>query len=70
MSVLQERHARRAEVVAYSTVAEQGPAHDRSFVAVAEVDGQEVGRGEGKTKKGAEQEAALQALDSLDEAAP
>jgi ribonuclease III len=66
-SVLQERLARRAEVVIYETVAEEGPAHDRSFVAVATVDGQELGRGEGKTKKGAEQEAALQALDQLDE---
>ena len=65
-SVLQERLARRAEVVDYRTVAEQGPAHDRSFVAVAEVGGQELGRGEGKTKKGAEQEAALQALDALE----
>ncbi len=34
-SVLQERLARRAEVVAYRTVAEEGPAHDRSFIAVA-----------------------------------
>ena len=66
-SVLQERLARRAEVVIYRTVEEQGPAHDRSFVAVAEVDGEELGRGEGKTKKGAEQEAALHALDALDE---
>lgn len=65
-SVLQERLARRAEVVVYRTVAEQGPAHDRSFVAVAEVGGEELGRGEGKTKKGAEQEAALQALDALE----
>jgi ribonuclease-3 len=65
-SVLQERLARRAEVVTYQTVAEEGPAHDRSFIAVAEVDGQELGRGEGKTKKGAEQEAALQALDRLE----
>jgi ribonuclease-3 len=64
-SVLQERLARRAEVVAYRIEAEEGPAHDRSFVAVAEVSGQEVGRGEGKTKKSAEQEAALQALDAL-----
>jgi ribonuclease-3 len=68
-SVLQERLARRAEVVIYRTVSEQGPAHDRSFVAVAEVAGEELGRGEGKTKKGAEQEAALQALDTLDDAA-
>ena len=66
-SVLQERLARRAEVVAYRTVAEEGPAHDRSFIAVAEVEGQELGRGEGKTKKAAEQEAALHAMDTLDE---
>jgi ribonuclease-3 len=66
-SVLQERLARRAEVVAYRTVSEEGPAHDRSFIAVAEVAGQELGRGEGKTKKAAEQEAALHALDTLDE---
>jgi ribonuclease III len=69
-SVLQERLARRAEIVSYRTVSEEGPAHDRSFIAVAEVAGEELGRGEGKTKKGAEQEAALQALDALEEAAP
>src|ERR671917_2270572 len=66
-SVLQERLARRGEIVAYRTVSEEGPAHDRSFIAVAEVEGEELGRGEGKTKKAAEQEAALQALDALDE---
>jgi len=38
-------------------------------VVVAEVGGQELGRGEGKTKKGAEQEAALQALNTLEEGA-
>jgi ribonuclease III len=69
-SVLQERLARRAEIVAYRTVSEEGPAHDRSFVAVAEVGGEELGRGEGKTKKAAEQEAALHAMDALDEEAP
>jgi ribonuclease III len=68
-SVLQERLARRAELVAYRTISEEGPAHDRSFVAVAEVAGEELGRGEGKTKKAAEQEAALHALDALDEVA-
>jgi ribonuclease III len=68
-SVLQERLARRAELVTYETVSEEGPAHDRSFIAVAEVAGQELGRGEGKTKKAAEQEAALHALDALDDVA-
>ena len=68
-SVLQERLARRAEVVEYRIVAEQGPAHERSFVVVAEVAGEEIGRGEGKTKKSAEQEAALQALNALEQEA-
>jgi ribonuclease-3 len=68
-SVLQERLARRAELVVYQTISEEGPAHDRSFVVVAEVLGEELGRGEGKTKKAAEQEAALHALDALDEEA-
>jgi ribonuclease III len=68
-SVLQERLARRAEVVIYRIDSEQGPPHDRSFVAVAEVSGEEIGRGEGRTKKSAEQEAALRALDRLEESA-
>jgi ribonuclease-3 len=68
-SMLQERLAQRAEVVVYRIESEEGPAHQRSFVAVAEVEGRELGRGEGKTKKSAEQEAALTALDTLDGAA-
>lgn len=63
-SVLQERLARRARVVSYRIESEEGPPHDRSFVAIAEVDGVEVGRGEGKTKKSAEQEAALRGLEA------
>ena len=66
-SVLQERLAQRSEVVDYRIDSEDGPPHDRSFVAVAEVAGQEIGRGEGKTKKAAEQEAAERALDRLDD---
>jgi ribonuclease-3 len=65
-SLLQEKLAQRAEVVEYRIADEEGPPHDRSFVAVAEVAGEEIGRGEGKTKKAAEQEAAERALDKLD----
>lgn len=64
-SLLQERLAQRAEVVDYRIEAEDGPPHDRSFVAVAEVAGREIGRGEGKTKKAAEQAAAERALEAL-----
>jgi ribonuclease-3 len=64
-SLLQERLARRAEVVEYRIESEDGPAHARRFVVAAEVEGRELGRGSGKTKKGAEQEAAERALDTL-----
>ena len=50
-SLLQERLARRAEVVEYVIAREEGPPHDRSFVAVAEVEGEEIGRGEGKARR-------------------
>jgi ribonuclease-3 len=67
-SLLQERLAQRSELVVYRIDDEQGPPHDRSFVALAEVGGDVIGRGEGKTKKSAEQEAASQALDRLEAA--
>jgi ribonuclease-3 len=67
-SLLQEHLARRSELVAYQIAEETGPPHDRSFIAVAEVNGVEIGRGAGKTKKSAEQEAASQALESFGEA--
>jgi ribonuclease-3 len=67
-SLLQERLAQRSEVVDYRIESEDGPPHDRSFLAVAEVAGREIGRGEGKTKKAAEQEAAERALEGLYEA--
>jgi ribonuclease-3 len=66
-SELQERLARRAEVVDYDIASEEGPPHDRRFVALAMVQGTELGRGEGKTKKAAEQSAAERALEKLDE---
>jgi len=61
-SVLQERVARRGAVVDYAVVEETGPPHDRHFTIAARVKGREVGRGEGRTKKLAEQEAAAQGL--------
>lgn len=64
-SLLQERLAQRAEVVTYRIDSEEGPAHARSFEAVAEVDGAEIGRGRGRTKKGAEQKAAREALEGM-----
>lgn len=66
-SLLQERLARRGEVVEYVIVGEDGPPHDRRFESVAQVEGEEIGRGAGKSKKAAEQSAALAALKAMDE---
>ena len=66
-SLLQERLARRGDVVDYVVVAEDGPPHDRSFESIAQVEGEEIGRGAGKSKKSAEQSAALAALRAMDE---
>ena len=64
-STLQERLARRAETVEYTIAAEDGPPHDRTFQVVARVGGAPIGRGVGRSKKHAEQEAARIALETL-----
>jgi ribonuclease III len=64
-SALQERLARRGELVTYSVVDERGPPHDRTFSVSAAIGGVEVGRGTGRSKKDAEQEAAQAALEAI-----
>jgi ribonuclease-3 len=66
-SALQERLARRGALVSYDVVEEQGPPHDRIFSIAATIAGVEVGRGTGRSKKDAEQEAAHAALESLEQ---
>jgi ribonuclease III len=64
-SALQERLARRGAVVVYEVTAEEGPPHERQFEVAAVVDGSELARGSGRSKKDAEQAAAEAALDGL-----
>ncbi|HEX4805106.1 MAG TPA: putative dsRNA-binding protein [Conexibacter sp.] len=64
-SALQERLARRGELVSYAVTEEEGPPHDRVFTVEATVAGVEVGRGQGRSKKDAEQEAARVALEAM-----
>ena len=63
---LQEVLARSGKQVSYSVLDVEGPPHERNFVCAALVDGEEVGRGSGRSKKDAEQEAAEQALAAID----
>src|SRR5947209_4682939 len=47
---------REGRVVTYTEVSSDGPSHDKWFTCAVRVDGEEWGRGEGRTKKDAEQE--------------
>jgi ribonuclease-3 len=66
---LQEQLARRKRQVSYSVIEVEGPAHERRFTCAALIDGKQLGEGAGRTKKDAEQEAARQALEALEEEA-
>jgi ribonuclease-3 len=66
---LQEALARTGRQVAYVVLSAEGPPHERHFTCAAMVDGEELGVGEGGSKKAAVQEAAREALATLDGAA-
>ena len=54
--------------ITYQLVEETGPDHCRVFVMEVSVDGQAAGRGEGRSKKEAEQAAARAALEAMENA--
>jgi ribonuclease III len=62
---LQEALARRGQSVRYSVLEVEGPPHDRRFTCAAVIDGEQLGVGNGESKKAAEQEAAREALAKL-----
>ncbi|MBS1882443.1 MAG: ribonuclease III [Actinobacteria bacterium] len=64
-SALQELLARRGARVSYEVTDATGPPHRRTFAVAAIVDSEQVGTGEGRSKKAAEQVAAEQALRAL-----
>jgi ribonuclease III len=67
---LQEALARTGKQVSYTVLSAEGPPHERHFTCAAMVNGEQLGVGEGKSKKAAEQEAAKQALAALGEVVP
>ncbi len=52
----------QGDVLEYKLVRESGPAHDREFEAEASLNNNVIGRGTGKSKREAEQNAAKEAL--------
>ena len=65
-SQLQEAlHARGESEPVYHVIEAMGPDHRKTFEVSVEVQGQEAGRGVGRSKKAAQQAAARQALEAL-----
>jgi ribonuclease III len=62
---LQEALAQRGSSVTYSVLDVEGPPHDRTFTCAANVDGEQLGVGMGRSKKAAEQAAAQEVLAKL-----
>jgi ribonuclease III len=65
-TALQELSAARFASLPRYEVTDTGPDHEKTFHAEVVVDGQVVGRGEGRNKKEAEQRAAREAYETLD----
>ena len=52
-------------IIEYKVLLEKGPAHNREFYSVVLLNGTEIGKGAGRSKKAAEQHAAQMALETL-----
>ena len=66
-TALQELVQRQADqVLTYRMVGEEGPDHNKTFVAEVRLNGQPLGTGSGHSKKEAEQAAAKAALEALE----
>ena len=55
------------EQLSYELVEERGPDHDKTFVVHVKINSNVIGRGEGKSKKAAEQMAAKEAVELMGE---
>jgi ribonuclease III len=64
---LQEALARQRRQVMYRVLEVEGPAHEREFTCAAVIDDEHAGVGVGRTKKDAEQAAAREALEKVQE---
>ena len=65
-TVLQEKLQAHGEVkILYELIKESGPDHDKIFTVNVSCNGKVLAEGEGKTKKGAEMEAARKALGKI-----
>ena len=66
-TVLQEKLQVNGNInIRYTIVKEKGPDHNKTFESIVQVNGKEIGRGTGKSKKLSEMQAAKNALDKFE----
>lgn len=63
--LLEHAQSKFGNLPEYRVLEEMGPDHEKLFVIGVYIDGKEIGRGQGKSKKTAEQEAARTAVQHL-----
>jgi ribonuclease-3 len=63
--LLEHAQSRFGSLPEYRVLQETGPDHDKLFMIAVYLDGKEIGKGQGKSKKTAEQEAARIAVQQL-----
>lgn len=66
-TILQEiiQNDNNKQKIRYKLISEQGPDHNKSFTMALLIGNKQISSGSGKTKKAAEQEAAMQAIKKL-----
>ena len=65
-TMLQEKLQEHGNVkITYKIIKETGPDHNKTFEAEVELNGKELAKGKGKSKKLAEMSAAKKALENL-----
>lgn len=63
-TILQEQvQKQKNQILTYYLIGESGPDHDKRFVVAVCLNGEQIGQGEGSSKKRAEQNAARQAIE-------
>ncbi len=64
--LLELTHSKKIGTPVYKIIQEEGPEHNKLFVVSVFINNEEFGKGEGKNKKSAEQNAAKSALETIE----
>jgi ribonuclease III len=69
-ALLEYAQARSLGIPRYTVIREEGPEHDRRFTVEVSLNGQSLGTGTGRSKKEAEQSAAADGLEHIEQNSP